>query len=182
MKYVRAALVAIILIVSMIIFETFLHRHHSINDQIASKLRAYNNHFQEVLYTQFFDDKILSFYRVNSAELAFGVFEDRASGLKLISGSGNAALVSEDALTWTAIGSPKGAFSLIYGSVLNPQITQVVVLSEASKAATIVESKGIKLWFLKLDAHPKSPVTIRAMNREGAVVYENGDPDFWGVS
>ena len=181
MKYGRIILIVIIVIVSIVIFETFLHRHHSINNQITSKLKAYNNHFQEVLYSQFVDDKILSFYRVNSAELAFGVFEDRASGLKLISGSGNAALVSEDALTWAAIGSANGELSLIYGSVLDPQITQVIVLSEASKAATIVESKGIKLWFLKLDAHPQSPVTIRAMNPEGAIVYEYGDPDFWGV-
>lgn len=178
-KFLKDGRILLIVIISIIFFETLLHQHGSINNQIASKLKGYNKNFQEVLYTQFFDDIILSFYRVNNAELAFGVLEDRASRLKVISGSGNAALFSEDALTWTAIGVPNGPLSLIYGSVINPQITQVIVLSESSKAATIIESKGVRLWFLVLDSQPKGPVTIRATNPIGAVLYENGDPDLW---
>lgn len=122
------------------------------------------------------------FYRVNRDEFAFGILEEKALGLNVNRGSGNAPLVSDKGLTWVASSAPSGQLSLIYGAILNPEITQVIVISEASQSATIVESKGVRLWFLILESPNNDPITLKATNQEGAVLYKYGDSNYWGTN
>ncbi|WP_284646236.1 hypothetical protein [Paenibacillus silviterrae] len=138
----------IIIIISIVIFEAIFHQHGSINKRIAAELQDYNSHFQEVLYSQLIDNSILTFYQVYNNELAFGVLEDGAFGLNVKGGSDTVPLVSDGALTWVATSNPNVELSLIYGAILNPEITQITVISEKSKAATIIDSKGVRFWFL----------------------------------
>lgn len=171
----------IIIIISIVIFEAIFHQHGSINKRIATELQDYNSNFQEVLYSQLVDNSIFTFYQVYNNELAFGVLEDGAFGLNVKGGSDNVPLVSDGALTWVATSNPNVELSLIYGAILNPEITQIIVISEKSKAATIIESKGVRFWFLVLDSPFHSPVTVKATNQEGAILYEYGDPEYWNA-
>lgn len=58
---------------------------------------------------------------------------DKGFGVPLIQSGGNASLKSEEALTIVGFIPPEGQSNIFYGAVLNPDITQVLILSEGDQ-------------------------------------------------
>ncbi|WP_168121515.1 hypothetical protein [Paenibacillus sp. HB172176] len=144
---------------------------------MTKQLRAHDSNFSKLLYSQLVGDEIISFYRTKRNKLGIGWFVDKEDGIKLIQTSGYDSIYSEDALTWH--GKEDNMFSMLYGTVQDSLITQVIAVSEGYKAATIVESNGIRIWYVKQGARLHLPITIRATDRNGDIIFETGDFEHW---
>ena len=133
----------VILPVLIIIFGYHFLHPDGATAQITKLLRERDHNFSELLYTQLTGKEMISFYRTESNELGLGLFEDKDRGIVLVCTGGYGSVYSEDAITWH--GKECSNFSVLYGTVRDPQISQIIVVSEEYKAAIIVESNDIRI-------------------------------------
>lgn len=177
-KWLRVVLYAvpILLICSFI----FISTQKSIQDQISDALKK-DESFQDIIYTQMIGDELLTFYRTKNQQMNYGLFRDNRFGFgkEFIRSGGSVSLSTTDAITWKGLGAPNGQLNLLCGAVANPDVTQIIIISEGNQAATIVEGSAAKIWFLAQKSEIKLPITIQAKDKDGKVLYEYGDLDYW---
>ncbi|MCQ6557252.1 hypothetical protein [Paenibacillus mendelii] len=162
----------------LILFGFIYFNYGSTNDKISSYLKERDNNFNGIIFTQIIGDEIISIYRTDEHKLGYGMFRDNRFGVKFIRSSGHIELISDKALTWSGSGAPEGELSILYGAVLDPNITQVIIISEGNKPANIIDN-GVKIWYLTLRSKINDPITIKATDKDGNVLYEYGDPVYW---
>jgi len=180
MKKIKVVLFVSVLLSINAIF--ILSTQKSFEEQLVDAMKADNENIQELIYAQMSGDELLAFYRTKDQRMYYGLLRDNKFGFgkKLIKSGGSMGLdAPQGAITWSGLGAPDGEFNLLSGAVLSPDVTQIIVISEGNKAASIVEGAGAKIWFLTLDTSIQAPITIQAKNAAGEVLYESGDAEYW---
>lgn len=150
-------------------------------NQLAERvIRHEDPSYQEMIHLQAWKDKLVVYYRTNDEVIAV-LLGKNMLGYEVVQHLLKHNLQQDKAISWNGNGGDrKEVPSLLHGIVNNPEVTQVILVSEKSKGATIIRSGATSIWFSFLDDQPQMPITIRATDKSGKALYETGDMEYWG--
>ncbi|MFD0673846.1 hypothetical protein [Cohnella sp. GCM10027633] len=147
-------------------------------EQIESAVRDSDRDYKQLLHVHVDAEHTLVFYETLKEELSVVTLDKSATGFKLREYINKQPMYTDKDISWTGTQRPDDIY-LLFGTVLNPLVTQVIVVSEGGQPARIAEQGGRKIWYYKADGHLQAPITLRAFDKDGNRLYEWGDPAYW---
>ncbi|MCR2802787.1 hypothetical protein [Paenibacillus soyae] len=164
---------SVILFVVLACSIVYYSSRSTMQNEIMRELNDIHSGSNEIIVTQIKEDQVFTLYEVDSHSIRYAYFKDKQFGLELLHSGGNAALQSDDGISWHVSERANGEEAFYYGAVLDPAIAQIVIINSGVKSAQIIEYEDKRAWFLADESRIKLPVHIRAIDLEGNVVYES---------
>ncbi|WP_274363474.1 hypothetical protein [Paenibacillus thermotolerans] len=179
MIYIKNALMIVIPVLFILMLWWF-QPAKSLYDRIESALRLANPHYQQLLHVHVDRQWSIAFFKTERGELGAGLLEERYGRFKVADLLGRHPIHTGKALDWYGIEHSERNIHLLFGIVQDPNVSQIILISERNKAARIISEGNLTIWYSLMEDGLNLPVTIRATNRNGDVIYETGDAEYWG--
>jgi hypothetical protein len=178
----RKAMIPIIVICLLVTFfplKWLVEQNKSLYDQIEHVIAATDTGFNELLYIHVDRKRTLAFYTTNKSELCVVLLKKKYRGYAMSEYINRSAMFVDRELSWQGTESQASNIHLLYGVVENPEITQILIISEGSLPAHVIKSGENTIWYFVAESSLNDPITIRASNRNGETLYETGNVEFW---
>ncbi|KRE59713.1 hypothetical protein [Paenibacillus sp. Soil750] len=176
------AMISIIVIILLITFfpiKWLFEQNKSLYDQIEHVITAKDSDFKELLHIHADRKRTLAFYTTNKSELCVVLLKKKLYGYSWGAYINRSSMFVGRELSWQGSESQESDIHLLYGVVENPEITQILVISEGSQPAHIIKKGENAIWYYLAESSLKSPITIQASNKNGKTLYETGSAEFW---
>jgi len=151
----------------------------SFYEQVQSTISKNDSDYASLLHIDIESDKILAFYSTLKGELGVISLHDDHGKVKVKDFINRQPLITEDAVSWYGFETPLEDFHILYGVVLNPEVSQIILISQQDQSANIIHAGSHTIWYALLDERLNSPVTLKATNKDGEVLYQFGDLEYW---
>lgn len=147
-------------------------------EQIESAVRDSDRDYKQLLHVHVDAEHTLVFYETLKEELAVVTLDKSATGFKLREYINIQPMYTDKDISWAGT-ERKDDIYLLFGTVRNPLVTQVIVVSEGGKPAHIAGQGDRKIWYYNAADRLHDPITLRAFDKDGNRLYEWGDPAYW---
>ncbi|MCR8631979.1 hypothetical protein [Paenibacillus radicis (ex Xue et al. 2023)] len=180
MKIKKILIPSILTLLICIMFLLFwwLQPNKSLYDQIDKAVLEADSDFSKLIHVHVDRERTVAFYMTNKTELGIVLLQEKFRGYKVKDYIDKSLMFTDKGISWHGSEVQKLNIHLLYGVVQDPEITQVILISEGNKAAHII-TEGSRIWYALIDETLKNPITIRATNKAGKILYETGDVEFW---
>jgi len=177
-KITIAFICVIVFCVLLFILIRLLH-NQSLYSKIEETVLDIDAAAVEILHVHLDKDKILVFYSTSKNELGVVKLQEKGNGFQLKDYISKSLMYDDKGISWAGVEKNQEKVHLLLGAVQNAEITQVVIISEGSRSANIIKSGTHSIWYALLDEPLHDPITIRATDKEGKVLFESGDTEYW---
>ncbi|SFM26484.1 hypothetical protein SAMN03159341_1233 [Paenibacillus sp. 1_12] len=181
MKIKKILIPSILTVLFCIIFVLlfwWLQPNKSLYDQINKAVLEADSDYSQLMHVHVDRERTMAFYMTNKTELGIVLLQEKFRGYKVKDYIDKSLIYTDQGISWHGSVIQKLNIHLLYGVVQDPEITQVILISEGNKAAHII-NEGNRIWYALIDKPLEYPITIRATNKEGKILYETGDVEFW---
>lgn len=171
-----------VLILAVALWTYFEWVRPPVNQLAERSIREQDPSYQEMIHLQAWGDQLVVYYRTND-KVAAVLLHKKMLGYEIAEYLLKNELneMQSKAISWNGNGGDgKKHPNLLHGIVYDPAVTQVILISERSKGATIIRNGSTTIWFSILDNQPQLPITIRATDKNGKPLYETGVMEHWG--
>ncbi|WP_159888723.1 hypothetical protein [Paenibacillus puerhi] len=178
MKRKRALIIVILVLMAATCLFMWINRHQPYS-QIERAVAGIDSDFNQLLHVHLDREKTIAFYTTHKEELGIITLQENFGRFKFKDYINKSLLYTDKDISWHGTENNKENIHLLYGTVQNPDISQVVILSEGNKSAFIINKDNRIIWYALMDEQLKLPITIRTTNRDGKIIYETGDVKYW---
>lgn len=169
----------VVLVLSLVYLFINQNGWKSFYEQVRTAVSQYDSDYSNLLHIHIDSDKILAFYSTNEEELGVISLQDDHGTVKVQNMIGKNSLITDHAVSWSGNDISLEDIHILNGVVLDPRVTQIILVSEGDKSANIIHTGSHTIWYALMDERVHTPVTFKAMNKDGEVVYQYGDFDYW---
>lgn len=126
------------------------------NEEIKDIIdNEYSTQVERILHSALVDSKIIVFYEATDG-LRHCIIGMHNKEWVILGGSSNTPLSSEDGITWGMENDDILNILVYSGIITDDRITHInVAQNSQSQSATIVNSNGIRLWYVVFDHHER---------------------------
>ncbi|NOU93257.1 hypothetical protein GC093_08500 [Paenibacillus sp. LMG 31456] len=178
-KYKWLIITSTLLIVLCFVYTCLINKKTSLYEDIERVVVKNDSSFKEIAYIHVLKEKLLVFYETQNNELAGILVEKGIKGYKISDYLSKNSFDSSKGLSWQGTERIDQQVHLLYGTILDPAINQVFLVSEANKSATIIKNGSRTMWFSLMDHTLNLPITIEGLDKNGNMLYTFGDISFW---
>lgn len=171
--------VVIFFFISFILLFWLIQQNKPLYEQIEKAISEFDSSYSELIHIHADKDRTIAFYKTNKPELSVVLLQKKIRGYELSDYINKSLMFTDRNLSWQGTSRQESNIHMIYGVVKDPEITQILLISESDKTAHIIKNGEYSIWYSLVDNVLKNPITIRATNKEGKILYETGDVDFW---
>lgn len=172
-------LVVVFISVSFILWIWLMQQNKPLYDQIGKVISESDSGYSELIHIHADRDQTIAFYKTNKSELCVVLLQKKFRGYELSDYINKSPMFTDQNLSWQGSERQKSNIHMLYGVVKDPEITQILLISEGDKTAHIINNGEYSIWYSLVENELKMPITIRATNKEGKILYETGDVGFW---
>ncbi|SDW08451.1 hypothetical protein [Paenibacillus sp. CF384] len=166
------------LITSVVLLECLLQQNKPLYDQIGKAISKSDSGYIEIIDLHTDSARTVAFYR-SETELSVVLLKKKFRGYECSEYINKAPLLTEQEISWQGSEKKESNIHLLYGIVKDPEITQILLISEGDKTASIIKNGDYSIWYSLVENELNMPITLQATNKEGKVLYEYGDLDYW---
>ncbi|CAN7499578.1 hypothetical protein LJR153_003482 [Paenibacillus sp. LjRoot153] len=169
----------VIFIISFIFLFWLIQQNKPLYDQIGKVISESDSGYSELIHLHTDRDRTIAFYKTNRSELGVVLLQKKLRGYKLSQYINKSLMFTDQDLSWQGSENQEFNIHMLYGVVKDPEITQILIISEGDKTAHIINNGEYSIWYSLVENGLKMPITIRATNKKGEILYETGDVSFW---
>jgi hypothetical protein len=165
--------------ISFILLLWLVQQNKPLYDQIGKVISESDSGYSELIHILADIDRTIAFYKTNNSELCVVLLQKKFRGYELSDYINKSPMFTDQDLSWKGSENQESNIHMLYGVVKDPKITQILLISEDDKTAHIIKNGENTIWYSLVENVLKMPITIRATNKEGKILYETGDVGFW---
>ena len=172
-------LVVIFFFISFILLLWLMQQNKPLYDQIDKVISESDSGYSELIHIHANRDRTIAFYKTNKSELGVVLLQKKIHGYELSDYINKSPMFTDQDLSWQGSDRQESNIHILYGVVKDPEITQIILISEGYKTAHIIKNGEYSIWYSMVENELNNPITIRATNKDGKILYETGDVGFW---
>ncbi|KRF06782.1 hypothetical protein ASG89_18155 [Paenibacillus sp. Soil766] len=171
----------VVFIISIILLIWLIQQNKPLYDQIEKVISESDSGYSELIHIHTDRERTMAFYINNRSELGVVLLKKKIRGYELSEYMKISPMFTDQVLSWHGSENQKFNIHMLYGVVKDPEITQILLISEGDKTAQIINNGEYSIWYSFVENGLKMPITIRATNKKGEILYETGDVGFFGI-
>ncbi|RCW40293.1 hypothetical protein [Paenibacillus prosopidis] len=177
--FIPLVVILIFIFTSIILFIWLVQQNKPLYDQIGKVISESDSGYSELIHIHADRERTIAFYITNNSELCVVLLQKKLRGYELSDYINKTPMSTDQGLSWQGSENQESNIHMLYGVVKNPEITQILLISEGDKTAHIIKNDEYSIWYSLVENELKMPITIRATNKEGKILFETGDIGFW---
>ena len=166
-------LIFFLICITFIFSAWFLQQNKSLYDQIDKAILESEPDYKGLIHILADRDRTIAFYETTKSELCIVLLKKGISGYKLGDYINKISLYADQDVSWQGSERVESNIHMLFGVFRNPEITQLILISEGDKPAQIINNGEYSIWYYLTGDVLKKPITIQATDKEGRVLYKN---------